>query len=93
MIRSFADKTTETVFLGQCPKGFPAELFKRTRRALMRIAAASDLSDLRVPPSFRLHRLQGDQAGRWSISVNDQFRITFEFENGDARQVRFEDYH
>ncbi|WP_439632683.1 type II toxin-antitoxin system RelE/ParE family toxin [Glycocaulis sp.] len=93
MIKSFADKITETVFLGSCPKGFPAELFGRTRRALERIHAASDVSDLRVPPSFRLHQLKGDQAGRWSISVNDQFRITFAFANGDARNVRFEDYH
>jgi toxin HigB-1 len=93
MIRSFADKATETVFLGKCHKGFPAELFRRTRRALGRIHAASDVTDLRIPPSFRLHQLKGDQAGRWSISVNDQFRITFEFRNGDAHAVRFEDYH
>ncbi|GGG95518.1 MAG TPA: hypothetical protein DF715_09470 [Oceanicaulis sp.] len=93
MIISFADKVTEAVFLGSCPKGFPAELFRRTRRALERVHAATDVWDLRVPPSFRLHQLKGDQAGRWSISVNDQFRITFAFANGDARDVRFEDYH
>lgn len=93
MIRSFADRNTEAVFLGTCPKGFPAELFGRTRRALGRIHAATDVTDLRVPPSFRLHPLKADQAGRWSISVNDQFRITFAFRDGDAHDVRFEDYH
>lgn len=93
MIKTFGNKTTEAVFLGKCPKGFPAELFKRTRRALGRIAAASEVSDLRVPPSFRLHQLQGERAGTWSISVNDQFRITFSFKDGDAYSVRFEDYH
>lgn len=93
MIRSFADRMTEAIFLGESPKGFPNELFGRTRRALGRVDAATDVTDLRVPPSFRLHKLKGDMTGRWSISVNDQFRITFEFRNGDAYDVRFEDYH
>ncbi|MCW5723910.1 MAG: type II toxin-antitoxin system RelE/ParE family toxin [Maricaulaceae bacterium] len=93
MIKSFADKLTEAVFLGASPKGFPAELLGRTRRALRRIHAASAVTDLRVPPSFRLHQLKGARAGRWSISVNDQFRITFAFEDGHAHDVKFEDYH
>jgi proteic killer suppression protein len=93
VIRSFADKRTEAVFLGRCPKGFPAALFGRTRRALMRIDAAHKITDLSVPPSFRLHELKGDKAGIWSISVNDQFRITFRFTDGEASDVCFEDYH
>ncbi|WP_421790122.1 type II toxin-antitoxin system RelE/ParE family toxin [Hyphobacterium sp.] len=93
MIRSFADKTTERVFYGDIPKGFPAELASRTRRLLTRIAAANTVEDLRVPPSHRLHKLSGDQAGRWSVSVNMQYRITFRFSDGDAHEVRFEDYH
>ncbi|MEQ8435241.1 MAG: type II toxin-antitoxin system RelE/ParE family toxin [Oceanicaulis sp.] len=93
MIRSFADKRTEAVFLGLCPKRFPAPLFGRTRRALMRIDAAHRITDLSVPPSFRLHALKGDRASVWSISVNDQFRITFRFTDGEANDVCFEDYH
>ena len=93
MIRSFADATTEKVFRGEIPKGFPAELAGQTRRVLARIAAAVRIDDLKVPPSHRLHLLKGDKKGRWSVSVNDQFRITFRFEEGDAHEVRFEDYH
>ncbi|WP_339744732.1 type II toxin-antitoxin system RelE/ParE family toxin [uncultured Maricaulis sp.] len=93
MIRSWADKRTRQVFEGQVPKGFPAELAARTRRLLERIHAAHAVRDLRFPPSHRLHRLTGDQAGRWSVSVNDQFRVTFAFRGNDAHEVRFEDYH
>ena len=49
--------------------------------------------DLRVPPGNRLERLRGDQAGRYSIRVNDQYRITFRFDRGHAWEVRCEDYH
>lgn len=93
MIQSFADKVTEAVFLGACPKGFPADVFKRAYNALHRIDDASAVEDLRVPPSARLKRLSGDRAGIWSIRVNDQFRLTFRFADGHAFDVRFEDYH
>ena len=93
MIRSFADKQTEALFEGRIGKGIPAELAPRAKRALDRIDAARMITDLQTPPSHRLHQLQGDQAGRWSISVNRQYRITFEFRDGDAYAVRFEDYH
>lgn len=93
MIKSFSDRATERVFYGDLPKGFPIELAGRTRRVLARIAAARVIEDLRVPPSHRLHKLSGDQAGRWSVSVNRQYRITFTFTEGDAFAVRFEDYH
>jgi len=93
LIRSFADKTTEALAGGQAPKSMPSELAPRAYRALSRIAAATRIDDLRTPPSYRLHQLKGDLAGRWSISVNMQYRVTFRFENGDAFDVKFEDYH
>lgn len=93
MIKSFADKTTQEVFEGRSPKGFPADLQSRTYRALHRIDDAHVVQDLSVPKSARLHKLSGDRAGYWSISVNDQFRITFRFKNGAAYDVLFEDYH
>ena len=55
--------------------------------------AARSLWDLRVPPGNRLEPLRGDQAGRYSIRVNEQYRITFRFEDGGAWEVRCEDYH
>lgn len=93
MIRSFADKATEQVFLGKMPKGFQNEVFQRTRRVLERIATAHDVMDLRFPPSHRLEKLQGDRKGFWSVRVNDQYRVTFRFEGNHAFDVRFEDYH
>lgn len=93
MIRSFKDKSTEALFHRRVAKGFPSEILARAYRVLTRIDAATDITDLRVPPSHRLHALKGDQAGRWSVSVNMQYRITFRFENGDAHEVALEDYH
>ncbi|MCR9128088.1 MAG: type II toxin-antitoxin system RelE/ParE family toxin [Alphaproteobacteria bacterium] len=93
VIRSFADKKTEGLAGGQAPKGMPSELAPRAYRVLSRIAAATRIEDLRTPPSHRLHQLKGHMAGRWSVSVNMQYRVTFRFENGDAFDVKFEDYH
>ncbi len=80
MIRSWRSETAKAVFEGRDPgNGIPADLIGSTRRRLERLNAAARLEDLRTPPSHRLHRLTGDRAGQWSISVNDQFRICFEW--------------
>lgn len=85
---------TSAVLYGQDPgKGFPADLIKATRRRLQRLDAAVAVEDLRVPPSHRLHQLDGDRAGEWSISVNDQFRITFKWGRAGPEEVWFGDYH
>ena len=63
------------------------------RRKLDMVNAAAALGDLRVPPGNRLEALKGDQRGRHSIRVNDQYRITFRFADGHAYEVRCEDYH
>lgn len=60
---------------------------------LIQLHAATHLEDLRVPPSNRLEALRGELAGRWSIRINDQWRICFRFENGDAYEVEIVDYH
>jgi proteic killer suppression protein len=54
---------------------------------------AERLDDLRIPAGNRLERLKGDQAGRYSIRINEQFRMTFRWEQGNAYEVRVEDYH
>ena len=57
------------------------------------IDAASDLNSLRVPPGNRLEALKGERSGQHSIRVNDQWRICFEWQNGNARDVEIVDYH
>ncbi len=93
MIRSWKSRDARLVFEGRTPKGFPADLVRVTRRRLERLDAAVTVEDLRVPPGHRLHRLTGDRAGQWSISVNDQFRICFVRGDHGPEQVEFVDYH
>jgi proteic killer suppression protein len=96
VIRSFADDTTADLFHGRNSKParrIPRDIRPVARRKLDRVNAAAALSFLADPPSNRLEALKGDQAGRHSIRVNDQYRVTFRFEAGDAFEVRVEDYH
>ena len=67
----------------------------RTRAAmrLMQLNAATHIGDLRLPPSNRLEALKHDRRGKWSIRVNDQWRVCFRFSNGDAWDVEIVDYH
>jgi len=74
-------------------KRLPADLMKRAMRRLEYINLASTLDDLKVPPSNRLHALKDDREGQYSISINDQWRICFRFEDGDAYDVQITDYH
>jgi proteic killer suppression protein len=93
-IQSWKSSKAKAIFEGRNPgKGFPADLIAMTRRRLQRIDAAATVEDLRVPPGHRLHQLDGDRAGQWSISVNDQFRITFVWGNAGPEEVWFGDYH
>jgi proteic killer suppression protein len=96
VIRSFADKATEQVFYGEDTKAarrLPKALWPLVRRKLDLLHGASSLTDLAVPPGNRLEVLRGDQAGRQSIRVNDQYRITFRFEADGVWEVLCEDYH
>jgi len=60
---------------------------------LIQINAATTLNDIRQPPSNRLEALKNDRSGQWSIRVNDQWRVCFRFENGNAFDVEITDYH
>lgn len=93
MIQTFKDRQTEAVFRGEQPKGFPSDLLKRARRKLQVLDAATEVTDLRDPPGNRLHRLAENREGQWSISVNDQFRICFEWGVSGPQNVEFIDYH
>ncbi len=93
MIRTFADKSTELLFSDGVAKKLDVSIRNRALRKLDMIDAAVRVEDLRVPPGNRLHALQGDRSGQFSISVNDQWRICFRFEDGDAYDVELCDYH
>jgi toxin HigB-1 len=93
VINGFRDKTTEAVFKGETPKGFPADLVKVARRKLRYLNAANDLGDLRSPPGNRLEALAGDRKGQYSIRINDQFRVCFVWTVEGAAEVEIVDYH
>ena len=93
MIQTFANRATEELFRKGEAKRLPVEVVRRALRKLEAIEAATQLSDLRVPPGNRLHALKDDRAGQHAISVNDQWRICFRFEDGDAYDVELCDYH
>lgn len=93
MIRSFKDQTTEAVFHGQCPKGFPVQIFKVSRRKLAAVDAAETLNDLRSPPANRLEALKGDRKGQHAIRINDQWRVCFHWTDDGPADVQIVDYH
>ncbi len=96
MIRTFANETAADLFRQRntrAARRIPRELWRGVQRKLRLIDAAGRLADLVVPAGNRLELLRGDQAGRHSIRVNEQYRVTFRWENGDAYEVRVEDYH
>jgi proteic killer suppression protein len=93
LIRGFKNKVTEAVFNGQCPKGFPVQIFPVARRKLGALDAAERLDDLRVPPANRLEALKGDRRGQHSIRINGQWRICFRWTKDGAFDVEIVDYH
>ncbi len=96
MIRSFGDQVTEDLYNGidsRIARRFPQEIWEVIHRKLDMVNAATALGDLRSPPGNRLEALKGDLVGRHSIRVNDQFRVTFRFDAGNAYDVICQDYH
>lgn len=97
MIASFADGATEDVFDGRDSRRAravcPVSLWRVARRKLDLVNRATDLRDLAVPPGNRLERLKGDRADRWSIRINEQYRVCFTWEEGYAHDVEITDYH
>ena len=93
MIRSFRDKETEGLFRREPVKKIARPVQRPALRKLLLLDAAESLDDLRVPPGNRLEKLRGDRDGQYSIRVNDQWRLCFYWEDGDARDVEITDYH
>ncbi|MFA5172258.1 MAG: type II toxin-antitoxin system RelE/ParE family toxin [Sulfuriferula sp.] len=93
MIQTFASTETESFFVTGKSRRLPSEILKRAAMRLNQLHAATVLSDLRLPPSNQLESLSGDRVGQWSIRINQQWRVCFRFENGDAFDVEIVDYH
>ena len=92
-IRSWACDLTRDLFARERNRVVPPTVARRARKKLLLIDAAAEIAFLRVPPGNRLEALKGNRAGRWSIRVNDQYRICFVFRSGDAYEVEIVDYH
>lgn len=93
MIKTFADRHTRELYETGKSKRWPPNIIRRAVRKLEYLDLAVRPEDLRVPPGNRLHALSGDREGQHSISINDQWRICFRFQDGDAYDVEICDYH
>jgi toxin HigB-1 len=93
MIRNFKDKETQKVFERERSRKLPSDIQQVALRKLRMLNRAETLQDLRVPPANRLERLAGDREGQYSIRVNDQWRVCFVWQDGDALDVEIVDYH
>jgi proteic killer suppression protein len=93
VIRSFRDRDTERLFYREPVRKWGPEVQRVGLRKLRILDAATSIDDLGVPPGNRLEKLRGDRVGQWSIRVNDQWRLCFEWRDGDAYEVELVDYH
>ncbi|HEX3935179.1 MAG TPA: type II toxin-antitoxin system RelE/ParE family toxin [Puia sp.] len=93
MILSFRTKETEKIWEGVRVKTLPVEIQEIARRKLRMLNNSQNVADLRIPPANRLEKLAGDWKGFYSIRINDQWRIVFNWENGNASAVEIVDYH
>ena len=93
VIKTFSDRRTKELYETGKAKRFPSDVSRRAARKLEYVDLATKLDDLRNPPGNRLHALEGDRKDQYPISINDQWRICFRFEDGDAYDVEVCDYH
>ena len=93
MIRSFGSPETERTFALQRSRKLPSDIQQVALRKLRMLNNARTLQDLRSPPANRLEKLSGDRSGQYSIRINDQWRVCFQWRDGDAYEVEIVDYH
>lgn len=93
MILSYGSKDTERIWLGERVKGSPPSIQETARRKLRMLNNSQDVNDLRVPPGNRLEKLSGRLKEYHSIRINEQWRIIFKWNKGNATDVEIIDYH
>lgn len=93
MILTFASEETRKIFFGILSTRLPRDIQRTARRKLIYLDDAEDLHDLLVPPGNHLEKLKGNRTGQYSIRINDQWRICFEWIENKAKNVEIVDYH
>ena len=93
MIISFRDKEAEKIWNGTVSTKLPFEIQHIARRKLRMINNSQNINDLRMPPGNRLEKLQGDLKNKYSIRINDQWRIIFCWEGNNSLEIEINDYH
>ena len=92
MIKSFKHKGLEKFYGSGSTKGIQANHAKKLRMQLAALDTAQSVDDMDIP-GYRLHQLTGDRRGIWTITVNANWRLTFEFKEGNIYILNYEDYH
>jgi toxin HigB-1 len=93
VIKSFKDPEVEKIFNRQRSRKLPSDIQQVALRKLRMLSNAISLNDLRIPPANRLEKLSGSREGQYSIRVNDQWRICFEWRENSVYEVEIVDYH
>ena len=93
MIISFKNKEVEKIWNGKISNKFPFEIQQIARRKLRMINNSQNINDLRIPPGNRLEKLQGDLKNKYSIRINDQWRIIFCWDGSNSLEIEIIDYH
>jgi len=93
MIINFGDKETKKIWDGERSNKLPNEIQDISRRKLRMLNSSQDLNDLLIPPSNKLEKLKGNKSNKYSIRINRQWRIQFQWNNNNAEQVEIIDYH
>ena len=93
MIASFVSDETKKIFLGNTSTKLPKDIQRTARRKLLYLDDAEDLQDLLASPGNHLEKLKGNRSGQYSIRINDQWRICFEWFDNKAKNVEIVDYH
>jgi proteic killer suppression protein len=93
MIKTFHSKETEIIWKGEFSKKLPSDIQNIARRKLRMLNNSNSLKDLIIPPSNMLEELKGNRKGQYSIRINKQWRICFEWVNGHCYNVEIIDYH
>jgi proteic killer suppression protein len=93
VIQSFKEAETEKIFNRVRSRKLPEDIQQTALRKLRMLNNARTINDLRIPPANRLEKLVGERAGQYSIRINDQWRICFEWQDDNAYNVEIVDYH